>query len=49
MGDIADDMICGLTCSYCGVYFESEHGYPVLCSSCHTNDEDLPKAINEEI
>lgn len=34
MGEIADDMISGLCCTFCGVYFQSEHGYPVLCLNC---------------
>lgn len=34
MGQIADDMVNGLMCSGCGVCFEKEHGYPVLCASC---------------
>jgi len=31
---IADDIISGLQCSWCGVCFLSEHGYPVACKSC---------------
>ena len=34
MGEMADDMIEGFSCSGCGVYFEQEHGYPVLCHHC---------------
>jgi hypothetical protein len=34
MGEVADDMIDGACCSLCGTYFESEHGYPVLCLEC---------------
>ena len=34
MGQIADDMINGLSCSHCGIYFDGEHGYPVLCKDC---------------
>jgi len=34
MGEIADDMTEGACCSWCGIYFESEHGYPVVCKSC---------------
>jgi hypothetical protein len=34
MGETADDLISGRACSWCGVYFEEEHGYPVLCDSC---------------
>ncbi len=31
---IAEDVVNGFSCSWCGVYFEDEHGYPVLCDSC---------------
>lgn len=31
---LAKDKINGLSCSWCGVYFEKEHGYPVLCHDC---------------
>jgi len=35
VGEIADDMVSGRSCSWCGIYFEKEHGYPVLCQSCY--------------
>jgi hypothetical protein len=31
---IADDMVSGFQCSYCGTLFRGEHGYSVLCNSC---------------
>lgn len=34
MGELADDMIEGASCSWCGVYFEGTHGYPVVCKDC---------------
>lgn len=34
MGQIADDIVCGFQCSWCGVVFEGEHGYPVACHDC---------------
>lgn len=34
MGEIADDMVNGASCSHCGMYFKQDHGYPVLCHSC---------------
>jgi hypothetical protein len=52
MGEIAEDMVDGLCCSHCGVYFEKEHGYPVLCQDCHKRDEGesgLPKATEKEL
>lgn len=40
MGEIADDLINGATCSECSTYFKSngelgvEHGYPAVCRDC---------------
>jgi hypothetical protein len=34
MGEIAEDTIDGFKCSWCGVYFEKENGFPVACDSC---------------
>ena len=43
MGEVADDMIDGLSCIICGLYFADrsgeeptiyEHGYPVVCWDC---------------
>ncbi len=34
---IASDIIDGLCCQFCGVYFEEEHGYPVVCGSCYSS------------
>jgi len=34
MGEMADDMIDGACCSLCGVYFEAENGFPVVCCAC---------------
>jgi len=38
---LAQDKVDGFSCSWCGVYFEDEHGFPVLCNSCWKD------AINE--
>lgn len=27
----------GLKCSACGIYFNKEHGYPVLCNCCYNS------------
>ena len=46
MGDMADLAINGETCSWCGIFFEEDHGYPVLCESCadgKKNEELLKK------
>ena len=31
---IADDIVCRFKCSWCGICFEEEHGYPVACKDC---------------
>lgn len=49
MGEIADDMINGLCCSLCNVYFEEEHGHPVVCDSCYEVNCGYPIATNKEI
>ena len=51
MGEIADDLIEGACCSLCGVYFEDEHGYSVLCEDCFdSDDQDMyPKATEDEV
>ena len=54
MGQLADDMIEGYSCSLCGVYFEEEHGHPVVCQSCWndlSDDEknDYQLATNDEL
>lgn len=46
MGEIAEDMIDGHCCSYCGVYFEQEHGYPVLCDSCWESSEEAGESLD---
>lgn len=52
MGQMTDDIIDGFMCSHCGICFEEEHGYPVLCEDCHKEDKgqsDIPKATIEEL
>ena len=42
MGQIAEDMVDGTCCSFCGQYFQDPddtescytHGYPVACKTC---------------
>lgn len=41
MGQAAEDMIDGTTCSCCGMFFQDNdpnkcftHGYPVVCKEC---------------
>ncbi len=54
MGQIADDIVDGLCCNCCGIYFKKEHGYPVVCKSCYEDltDEErvgIQKACIEEV
>jgi hypothetical protein len=54
MGEIADDMICGLKCAHCGTYFQDEHGHEVLCGDCYDNETEeeragLPRATIPEM
>ncbi len=54
MGEIADDIVEGFMCSHCGTCFESEHGWPVLCTGCYTSETleeraGLPQATIKEI
>ena len=44
---IANDKVAGLSCFWCGVYFEEENGYPVLCGSCW--NEALKRSKNYKI
>ena len=44
MGELAEDLINGFSCSWCGIYFEEEHGYPVICMSCANSNRDILKA-----
>ena len=34
MGELADDLMEGRCCEWCGIYFEADHGYPVICRGC---------------
>lgn len=47
MGEIAERMVAGGQCSWCGNEFIALHGYPVLCSSCFSN-QCKDKLINVE-
>lgn len=44
MGEMADDAVEGMSCMWCGVYFEEEHGFPVLCVRCAEEQDKLIKA-----
>ena len=36
-GDMADGMIDGTFCQYCGEYLGESCGYPISCSDCQIN------------
>ena len=38
---VAEDVLTGLQCSHCGVCFEEESGFPVLCESCYKEQKRL--------
>ena len=40
MGEIAEAMINGEMCSWCGVYFEQANEFPVLCEDCFQEELD---------
>ena len=41
MGEIAEMMLEGILCQQCGVYLGEGDGFPQLCPSCQSeNDED---------
>ena len=52
MGDIAEDMINGTCCDFCGQYFKDTkskhdelftHGFPVVCWDCWNNIDKRDK------
>jgi len=43
MGDLTDDVVEGLACSLCGVYFVKPHGFPVLCGNCWADATRMEK------
>lgn len=51
MGQIADDIHRGFQCTGCGICFEKEHGFPVLCNDCKKYDTNsqLPQATIKEL
>lgn len=44
MGEMADAAINGECCSWCGVFFNGEHGFPVLCVSCWSGAKPTERA-----
>ena len=49
MGEMADLIASGQQCSHCGVMFEAEHGFPVVCKDCKKAGTALPVATEEEL
>lgn len=46
MGDIADAMIDGDMCQYCGEWIGDGAGYPQTCAAC--DDEDEIEELDDE-
>ena len=51
---ISEDIQDGFQCSHCGICFDGEHGFPVLCRHCFHNETKkeragLPKATLKEL
>ena len=40
MGELADEMIDGWSCSRCGIYFVEGHGHEVICKSCYKDETE---------
>ncbi len=38
MGEIADDIVNGACCQYCGIYFLEAYGYPTPCQGCRDDE-----------
>ena len=55
MGQLAEDMVEGRSCSMCGVYFVKSHGFPVICTDCFLEEikseegSDTPVATEKEL
>jgi len=43
MGDMADAMLDGTFCQYCGEYIGSDNGYPTSCGCCAAEEEEPEK------
>ncbi len=43
MGEVADSMIEGESCSLCMVIFKQSHGYEVLCKECKRDNPNDPR------
>lgn len=49
MGEIADMMLEGEMCQYCGVYIDSDNGYPTPCAGCASEEaEDEGEDLDRE-
>jgi hypothetical protein len=44
VGGITEDVVEGLSCSGCGIYFVVAHGYPVLCEDCWKDIPEVEKS-----
>jgi len=46
VGDIADTMLNGDMCEWCGVYIGEGNGYPRLCKKCQNTPEGRERMKN---
>lgn len=49
MGEIADDAVEGFACSWCGIYFEEPHQYPVICQKCYKDWKQEAKGNKQQL
>lgn len=47
MDSAAGDIVNGHCCALCSSYFESEHGYPVVCSDCWRGLDGNQKKVHQ--
>jgi hypothetical protein len=48
VAEIAEDIMVGLCCAHCGVYFVKAHGHPVLCADCWPCAGDVDKKMHSK-
>lgn len=49
MGEIADGMLNGDFCQYCGEYLGEGDGYPRTCHACKEDGIDVPDEEDEDV
>lgn len=51
MGQLTEDVMEGLCCARCGVYFSNPHGHPAMCHFCKKKDPtaEMPASRFKEV